>query len=210
MKRKARQIGLALVGCLALAGVGAQGAQATEFTAGSYPVPLHGTQPAGSPHIFEVGNGSTQCSTATFSGTLTGPTTVMTITPNYGGANGCESFGLKSTLTMNGCDFVFRTGSSGNSGTLDIECSAGQTITKDTAGNLCNTHIGTQTGLPGVTYANNGNHIDVVMNVTTIHAVVTGTIFCPVASSTTTYTNAKYTGAFTLKGNGGLVKIDVG
>lgn len=207
MTRKFKVIGLALVAVLAMSAVVASSASATEFTAASYPVALSGSQPEGALHEFEVGSGNVKCTTATFTGTGSAATTTQTITPHY---TGCTAFGLSATVTLNGCDYLFHSQASGLNGTVDIVCSGSNEIKIDTAGGLCDTHVKPQTGLGGITFANNGNHIDVTAKVTTIHAVVTGKFLCPVTTSTKTYTDSKYTGTVTLKGDNGATKIDVG
>lgn len=200
-----RGIGMVLV--LGAMLVGAGGAHATEFTASAYPIQVSAQQAEGAKHKIQIGSGTTECETVTFSATLSAESTELTVKPFYAG---CKAFGLTSTVTGNGCAFVFHTeAGSGMSGTTDIECPAGKSFTIDTPANLCNTHYGSQTGIEGVSYENSGNHILLTMNLTTIHAVVTGTIFCPVTTTTTTYTNAKYTGTMTLKGDGGATKLDL-
>lgn len=206
MAKNFRTGGTLLLALLAVGAAFSSAASATDFTAAKYPVSLHGESPASAAHKFEVGGGVIECS-ATFAGTGTAASTSQTVAPSYV----CHCYGLNCTVTMNGCDYVLRTEAGlGQNGTLDIVCPAGKQITIDTAGNLCNTHIGPQTGLAGVSYANNGNHIDLTMNVKTMHMVVTGTILCPITTSTTTYTNGAYTGTATLKGDGGATKIDIG
>jgi hypothetical protein len=207
MNRKFKAVGLALVAVFAMSAMIASPASATEFTAAKYTTTFHGEQPAGQKHVFEVNGANVECNTATFSGQIAGPTTNLTVTPNYGGAGGCTAFGLNATVTVpSTCDFVFHTEASGLNGTVDVECT-GAPITIDTALNTCNTHVASQTGLKGVSYKNNGEHVDVDAKVTGITATVTGTFLCPVVQKTETYKNASYTGTVTVKGNN---KIDVG
>jgi hypothetical protein len=204
MRSKIKLAAAVILGLLALGAVNSPAASATDFTAASYPAALHGT--SGSTHAFEVGTGVIQCQ-ATFAGTMNAASTTQTMTPTY---TSCQCYGLNCTVTMNGCDYALHSQASGTNGTLSILCPAGNEILIDTAGNLCNTHIKPQTGLGGLSYANNGNHIDVTTKITTMHMVVTGTFLCPVATSTKTFSDGKYTGSVTLQGNAGGTKIDVG
>lgn len=203
--RNLKVMGLALVAMLAMSAVVASAASATNFTAASYPVALSGSQPGGAPHTFAVGGGSVECETAVFTGTGAAASETQTITPNYGGAGACEAFGfLGATVTLNGCDYLFNV-----AGTVNLVCPSGKDVTIADELNLCVVHIGPQTGINGISYKNNGNHVDVTAASTNIKATVTkNSIFCPVAGGN--YTNASYSGTVTLKGDNGATKIDVG
>lgn len=193
---------LALGACLVIGAAGAQVATAANFTGASYPVNLHGEQPAGGPHIFSVGGGEVECNTATFSGELPFNVDYIVLRPNYGNHNECEAFGsLGASVTTNGCGFLLF-----SKGETEIFCGTGKEITYLDNLGICTMHVKPQAGIKAVTYASNGNHIDLTFAATNIHAVVTGA-FCPVGSKT--YANATYSGKVTLKGNGGTTKIDV-
>lgn len=207
MKYRSSKLGTLAVALAFALTMGVSNASATEFTAASYPASLEAEQPAGAQHEFEIGSGNTRCTTAAFTGTLSGATTSITITPHF---TGCTTFGLLSTVTMNGCDYRFNLPAAGNNGTTDIVCPSGNEIVVDTSGGLCDTHYKAQSGLPGIAYQNNGKHVDLIMKLTSIHAVVTGKFLCPIATTTKTFADAKYTGMLTVKASGGSIGFDVG
>lgn len=203
MNRKLKILGHVLVAVMALSAVAASAASAANFTAASYPVSLHGEQPAEPKHVFYVGDGEVECETVTFTGTSTSASETQTITPYYGGTGACEAFGfVGATVQVNGCDYLFNV-----TGTVNLVCPTGREIKISDNLGICTVHVKPQTGINGISYANNGNHLDVTAASTNIHAVITGA-FCP--ATVKTHTNAAYSGKVTLKGNGGVVKIDKG
>jgi hypothetical protein len=201
MIRKFKVLGLALVAVFAMSAVVASAASATNFTAASYPVTISGSQTT--QHVFTAAGGETKCSTASFSGSATGASETQTITPTY---EGCTSFGISSTVTMNGCDYLFHAAASGsNTGTVDLVCPTNKEVTID-VGSVCVIHIPPFTNKGSITYTNNAGDIDVSANETGITAKITRTsFFCPVAEQTVT--NATYTGNTTMQGSS---NIDVG
>ncbi len=203
MSRRIRSAGVALLALCALAAVSAPSALAAEATmkstTGAYPVSLHGEQTGGK-HRLTIGGNSIECELATFTGQLTAATGTVTLTPTYGGAGVCNVFGISGgTWTTGSCDLLLTTVESGETkATVNIACGSGE-MTINTPLNVCTIHVKPQTGLGHVGLANNGKHVDMGVEVTGIHAVVTG-IFCPTAPAT--YNNATYSGAVTLQGSG--------
>jgi hypothetical protein len=114
---------------------------ATNFTASSYPATFTGTS---SGQEFWLEAGKVECSSTHFTGTLSAPSSSVTITPFYGS---CKAFGLSSaSVSMNGCDYTFTT-----FGTWSINCSSGSILI--TAFN-CKVTIGAQAGLAPLSLAN--------------------------------------------------------
>lgn len=110
MKAKRTALRLVMITVLAWSAVSVTVAQAGSVTAGSYPATLTGTDLNtihGNLARFTFGNGARyfECATATLSATITGPTTLVKVTPSFGG---CFSNGLTSvpvTVTMNSCHY---------------------------------------------------------------------------------------------------------
>jgi hypothetical protein len=170
MTRKFRILGVAVFAVLALSAVIASAASASNFTASSYPTTATGTSAKGN-DVFTTEAGSVECHGHFLVDDLTEPKETVTVTPTY---TECRAFGfLSATVTMNGCDYKFWT-----SGAVDLECPTGKNIV--VVASTCEADIPTQTGLTSVSYANNGNHIDVKANVTGITYNVTKDGFgCP-------------------------------
>ncbi len=158
MLRKLKFLGLAGIMALSLAALTAGAAAGDTFTAEKYPVTLTGDQD-GQIDQFTTQAGVTKCNTITYVGTVTGPTTTLTLFPTY---SGCSQLGLTSTIDMNGCDYLFHINSAaGNTtATTDIVCPAGKEITKTTPSigtPKCITHIPPQTGLEVASFTNIGS-----------------------------------------------------
>jgi hypothetical protein len=117
MIRNLKALGLALVAVFAITAVTASAASAQGKLTSDGPMTLLGTQ-TGEPvanalTIF----GKTECPSATYTGHKVASTphatipstgaTQVTITPHYGH---CVSGGFPSTISMNGCDYVFDIG----------------------------------------------------------------------------------------------------
>jgi hypothetical protein len=208
MIRNAKVLGLALVAVLAMAAVVASSASAAEFTAASYPVTLSGTQSTA--HKFTVGGSTVTCTTATFSGSASGPSPTQTMTPVY---TGCTAFGfIGATVTGfphtgGNCDYDFSA-----NGETALTCASGD-VTIDAGPCTATVTAPKNTNLKSNTFTNNtpaAGQVTVDTNVTNVHAEITKSEFgCPVAKGT--YANSTYTGTTVVKGeNGGkAVSIDV-
>jgi hypothetical protein len=171
MTRNLKALGLALLALLALGAMAASSAQAT---IGNAQLTIEG----GSGFIHGKGEGAAMqytrngrvqtCATANYkSTTVNSGDTSITVTPEY--AN-CTSGGLPSTITMNGCAFVFTfTGHNIGGGNhtftaiTHIECPVGKVIethvysshANHTAGvSLCTYHIGAQNNKTEISLTN--------------------------------------------------------
>ena len=141
MTRKFKTLGLTLVAVFAFAAIMAASASATEFTStgGTYPVTFHGEQPAEGQHVFTADEKfETTCKIATFSGELQAKSTTATAQADY---TDCTSSNLGANVTMNGCDYLFHLGATGNLATVDIVCPEGKEITIDAGAGACVIHI---------------------------------------------------------------------
>lgn len=208
MTRKFKAIGLSLVAMFAMSAVIASSASATEFTASEYPAAYSGSQVE--KHKFTADGFVTECEVAKFSGTATAASTTTTVTPEY---SGCKTAGIVSTVTLNGCDYLFHLPASGTSATVDLVCPAGQEITLDVGAELskpiCQVHIPPFTGKSKVDLTNSAPGVLATANVTGFKASLTDTqaFLCPF-NGTTTSEATSYTGTVKLTSSGKT--IDVG
>jgi hypothetical protein len=190
MIRKLKALALTGVAALALCALAAPGASALEFTAAEYPITIKGA--AEGDHVYEIGGGKVICRGGQFSGSLSGPSATLTLTSVY---SGCTAFGFISTIESGGCDWALSA-----NGAAAINCGANP-LTYGAA-NICRTTIKGQSDLTTNTYTNGkptANTITASTTITNLHAVVHGTAFCPVATTTTTFENSKFTGSTTLE-----------
>lgn len=139
---------LAVFGVFALSAVAASAASANlEFTAETYPVTVLGTQT--SSQTFKVESGTVVCKKAMFTGSASGASETLKVTPEY---TECEfellGVGIqKATVAFNGCEYKLHSG-----GTVDVECPSGKEITVKAV--TCEVKVKSQTGLGGVAYTN--------------------------------------------------------
>jgi hypothetical protein len=124
MIRNLKALGLVVMAVLAMSAVAASAASAQQGVLTSDgPVILDGVEDG--ENFFEYNStlGKVKCPGSTFvaekvgGGFLKTGETTSTITPSYNNAT-CNAGGLKATVTMNGCDFVFHIGET-TSGTTD-------------------------------------------------------------------------------------------
>ncbi|HET7121190.1 MAG TPA: hypothetical protein VFI17_08065 [Solirubrobacterales bacterium] len=172
---------------MALLAVAGGTAQAAEFRAEKYPALTSGEQTGtgtGKGTILAFEGQMTECGAGGFEGELAAAAPSLTIEPH---GSGCTAFGVSSAeLLLNGCTYRLHpgTGSSDNfSGSLDIVCPEGQSIT--VIGNGCEVKIGAQTGLEAVEYENltatsPKKGLQVVFNIHNFtYTKVKDGIFCP-------------------------------
>jgi hypothetical protein len=215
MNRKFKALGLAAVAALAIVAVAASMAQASnpgKLMATSYPATLHGSQVEGENHVFTLTDNSnltTECTTATFTGTQKEASSTSTVHPEYGKGGGrCSAFlGLTATITTDGCNYLFHIGNTitpgGNwDGTVDIECEAGKAITIVTG--TCELRVDPQKGLSTVEGINMleakpAADVTVKTNVRNIHYTVTKDGFlCPLEGLGKEFVLGDYTGNTTI------------
>lgn len=211
MIRKTKALGLAFVAVVAMSAVVASGAQASQFTASSYPATGTGEQPAGEKHTFTVQGQNVTCSKAHFKGTLTAASETLKVVPEY---KECTAFGFGAEVDMNSCYFDFTSGPTSSTpthhykGSVHIKCTTpGDTITVNApaSNSLCVVHIPEQTPTKDtVDYEPTLEVIHVTSTVEQIHSVVTdiGGFFCPLSSASTD-TTGKYVGKVAFGGTEG-------
>jgi hypothetical protein len=155
MIRNLKVFGLAVVALVAMTAVAASAASAAEFHAENEPVIYEGSQVT--QHVFKVTTGLVRCNVATFKGTNSSKTTTTTtLEPTY---TGCTAFGVKATVAVNGCKYVFHSEAGETSPypvKADVECPAGKKIVVTPVGIACIVEVGNQTGLTGITLTNVG------------------------------------------------------
>lgn len=211
MTGKFRNLGLALIAVLALGTVGASAALATEtpeFTAGKSTVAsaqkliLQGSSTA--TQTQDMFGSSTSCTSSALTGTVSVPSSTVTLTPSYAG---CTAFGtFPSTVITNGCDYLFHVekteeGVNAYLSSVDIVCPAGKAIEiniylsgKDEGTPSCLLKMGSQSGLKSVTFkVDAGTPDDITLGGTIEKIAMTQTrnsFLCPAGTSTT---EAKWT-----------------
>lgn len=237
MTRMLKALGVAT--CLAaLAAVMAPAAQAETgvLTAQQYPTIITGEQGVGP--TFDIGPGPTrtvECATSDLTGTLIGPTDPVTLKPIYGGCISNPG-ALPTTITTNGCDYLFGVSRPGTTGTPPttgilqawLNCPAGQQLEIHVyengarhAENLstCTYDLAPQGPIPAGIYHNNpGPPADVVATVNaTFNAL--NTIGPPLicGGGAFQFIPVTLTGNYTLRGyqdfggiEGAQIPIDVG
>jgi hypothetical protein len=190
MIRNLKVLGLALVAILAMSVMVASAASASTYTASSYTAIGTGANTAGK-ETFTTPGGTVQCDSH-FEGSLTAPSSTLTVTPKY---TNCVAFGfLNATVDFMGCDYLFHAGASKGGGvydnSTDIVCEAGEGPVTITAG-TCKVDVPAQTGLTNVKTTNSGSSVTVEPNVTGIKLNVTTDGFgCPFPGA------GEYTGSY--------------
>lgn len=208
MASKLKTIGVAFIAALALSGLAASSAGATEFTASSYPAEYAGSQVV--KHKLVTDTFTTECEVAKFSGFFVAVSTTMTITPAY---SGCKSAGITMTMTMNGCDYLLHLPAAGNDATMDLVCPAGQEMTIDIGAELskpiCQIHIPPFTGKSKVSLTNEAPGVLATFNLTGFKASLTDSqpFLCPFNGSTVSEA-AVYTGTVKFTSAGKTIDVD--
>jgi hypothetical protein len=183
MIRNFKTLGVAVLAVLALSAVVASAASASNFTASKYPTEGTATSAKGNDD-FKTEAGSVECKAHFVVDALSAPSETATVTPTY---TECQAFGfLTATVSMNGCDYVFKT-----TGNVDVVCPGGNKIT--VVASTCEAQIGGQTGLSSVALANSGSGISAKANVGGIAYTVTKDGFLCPFGGTGAKTGATYT-----------------
>jgi hypothetical protein len=217
MTRNLKSLGLAFIAVFAMSAVVASAAYATNtnFHIAKANATITGAGPgAGVANFFTVTTGTgkdllTRCEGPnSFKGAFAvGVTTSepMTLTSEY---RNCTVAGSESTVTMNGCDFLFHS----NSPTLttvstDIVCPAGKEITETTVSG-CVIHIPPQSSLTLTTFVNTGavgsetRDMDANLNLTGIKYTITAG--CPNTPTNLTTTDGTYKEELTITAESAL------
>lgn len=218
MKYRTKAAGAILGVVVLVLAVGASAARSEQFTAASYPATITGSQTE--QHKLVIGgNRSVSCSTAKMSASLTGPSKELFGNLTY---VGCvvtilgNSFDI--TRTMEGCTQTLKE-PTGKTSLADITCPEGKAavthvysgtgVEHTEANEICRYIMPSQENLAHLTYAKNGNALDVTASISGIAMQrVKGTLAACGATSQT----ATATGKSDLKAeSGGVgVALDVG
>lgn len=179
MTRNLKVLGLALVAAFALSAVVASAASAQGKITSDGPVTLKGEDEGGAgANFFKFPGlpGQVECPGSTYTGhrfnitpheVIPVNSTTATITPKYNNAT-CTANGLKATVTMEGCDFVFHLGATTASPpadeygvTADLVCPVGKNVivhlyasATSEAVTLCTLTIKAQNGITGLDIIN--------------------------------------------------------
>jgi hypothetical protein len=168
MIRNIKTLWVAALAVLALSAIGASTAQATNFTASSYPTSFTAESVKGNDD-FQTEAGAVECKSH-FSGTISAASETITVNADY---SECSAFGFASaTVNMGSCDYVFHT-----NGVVDLTC--GKTPASIVA-STCEATFTTQSGLKSVSLKNGTGDITAQAGVTGIAYNVTKDGFgCP-------------------------------
>ena len=194
MIRNLKVLALAVGAVLALTAMMASAASAAEYTASAYPATATGANTKGS-EVFTTEGGKVECNSHFVTGSITEPTSTITVTPTY---TSCEAFGfLEATVNMEGCDYVFHVSGTGPfTNTVDVVCPTGKSI--KIVASSCRVEIKGQEKLGSVAVSNVGSGILAKPNVTGIAYTVTQDGFLCPFGGTGNKTGATYTGEVTL------------
>ncbi|MDX6636059.1 MAG: hypothetical protein QOF06_2262 [Solirubrobacterales bacterium] len=204
MTRLPRPLRLALLTVGMIAAVAAPSSALAQFEVESTPALL--TMSSRSVQEFQASAESVtvQCHTIKLVNTVvkTTPTTTILTHPEYSDCT--KILGETVTVTTTGCDYDLRLPAKTTTGTMDIACTGGATITV-TVGNLCKFHIGSAASgggkenenLGSMTYSNfemgKLREVSFKFALTAITSTRTGSILCGPATSTTgTYSGTMF------------------
>ncbi len=146
-------------------------------------------------NVFTTHAGTVECKKAEFSGSLTGASKTVEVTPSY---SECKAFGfVEATVNMEGCKYLFGTPEDVNGETTDtihkgkvsVTCPSGKTIKVSASG--CVASVGAQSNLNKVESEKEGTGLLVKSGVEKIKYTLTG-LFCPNGEGT--FSEGKYTG----------------
>jgi hypothetical protein len=213
MKRYMRMLGLALLSVGALSAFAAGAAQAN-FTAASYPVTGTATSTADE---FKAFGSVVKCTENSFTGTLTGSSTQLDISPTY---KTCKFGTLPATVEFTSCFYRF-THPAAAAQQVHVLCAVPNDAIhiRVFASHLAHTenkpicHLTIKAQTPNSTnlvIANEGNDVKVSGKVTEVVATQERTsAVCPAGTETKTAEYIVQPAGITVQGNGG-VKVDVG
>jgi hypothetical protein len=208
--KRIKSTGLAAAMALTLVAVlGAASASATQFRAEEYPTAATASG-AGAEQKVTLGALKGQCKTATASGTISAPSSALTLTPSF---SSCKVNGINATVKFNSCAYVLNSTNevAPYKGTLNVACSkGGDKIEIVQSATNCIASIPAQSGLSAVDLANTGKKsrgrtITATMNVTGL-SYTQGSL-CPEPGA---YTNGVYTGNLTVSGYSSAPEHPVG
>ena len=185
--KTARTLGATGVLAVALTMLLAASASAAQFQAPSYPVSLTGEASSSSALEIKTESGTSKCTKVSLSGTASGASSAVSVTPNY---SSCKAFGLSATTVTNSCSYVLQSTNENNpfTGNVDIACSkGGDAIEIVPTGLDCRVKIPAQTGLAGAAFANGGASFKSNLSLAGVKYIEVGTS-CASAGEHTTNT----------------------
>lgn len=150
----AKTLGWAAIAAAFLTMLIAGSASAAQFRAPSYPTSLSGEAVSSPSAELKTASGTIKCTSGNISGTLSGPSSAITVTPTY---SGCKAFGTSATATTNSCRYVLHSSNETHpyTGSLDIACTKeGDAIEFRSTGLNCTVKIPAQSSLSTVTFEN--------------------------------------------------------
>jgi hypothetical protein len=221
MLQTCKVFGLGIVAVFAMSILIAPAAQADLFITGEQI-----THNGSSKHTLTVANGGpvVSCTTATLPATIDESHKAVTITPTYSGCTatmGAESF--PTTMTMNGCDYLFKAGAEDKEGhfaggTMSLVCPESKKtevdIYKSVEGgeSLCTIKLAPFEGKTEATFTNTASSpgdVDLTTSVSAISIERTGSLLCGKASNTVTYTGATTLRAYDNKAHTHQVALEI-
>lgn len=179
MSHKFKVLGVSVVAVLALSAVVTSISAAAQFTASTYPTTY---EPVGNEGTgeFLTEAGASRCKHITAAGTLLEASSTVAVSTSY---SECTSFGLPSTVKMEGCEYLLHV-SSGSADTYtgsgDIVCPEGKKVIGTIA--TCEIQIPAQAGAVSIEFINNTAESYIEGNITAskVHYTVTkDNIGCP-------------------------------
>jgi hypothetical protein len=179
------------------------GMPAAEFTAASYPTKVAGEQTGPGSYVFRASSYETSCNQYESVGDFISQSPTLTLTSS---TSECVMSGLKTTIKMNGCDYLFH---SPPLAVVDLTCPVGQEVTTIAEGGVCVTHVPPFASKSYVKFTNGpGSTLETVAKVRGIKAELTdvGGEACPFSGNTIVQ-DATFVGNFTLSGSSA---VDIG
>lgn len=212
-----RAIGLIFLAFCAFNVLGISSAEAETDVTGEQ-ITHNGT----SAHKLTVAGGTVvTCTSATLSGAMTEEGKALTATPSY---SGCTATSGPATVTMNGCDYLFKAGKEDKAGhfaegTADLACPEGKKTEVDIYNSEANHKAGTTlcilkiapfSNKPGVTFQNTEGTVDDLDAVASLGVAYerTGSILCGAAAGEATYTGAETLKAYSNPAH--TIQVDLG
>lgn len=213
MNHKFRMTCLALVAGFSMSAVTADGAQALQFTAASYPVAIGGESTVGNTHVFTYAGREITCDVKFDPiGTQAGPGAAVKVTPTY---SNCHAIILGNTLPAtvahNECAYNLTVGATLAGNSAHIECGTNTIEIRVYSNNehssvVCLYFVASQT-VGGISYSNMANDVTVATNSSVAASRIGPLATCGGATATATYVSKETT---MTGSNGGSVSIDVG
>jgi len=199
--RNLKASGLVVMAMLAIAALTAATAWANQFHSGANSTTWTVTSNAFQVFEYEAGGEAITCATIGGEAQTTAQTvTEITFKPTYSTCK-AEELLVPAHVAMNECDYLLTINASESGGWVHLKCPAFNTIsitvTNGFGSTLCTLHIGQQTPVGGVDYANNGaSRVNVQPTESGISGQREGSALCGVKESI----SGTYFGQVTVRG----------